>query len=434
LNRVRAFLKEAIALPVRIVRPAFRSVRDNSGLAVLSVVLAFGTWIIVTDAENPTRTRVLPVDLEVQAVNLEPDVAVANDLQPVRVRIRVEEDVFASLTAADFEATVDLDGLTIGVYEVPVEVRPTTSRGNLRVEEVIPIGPGCPSCTDSEIEVQLEQLVTKRVPVVVTPVGEPPEDYEMSVPEVGDETVNVAGPQDRVEQVTQATGSISVDGRTDTIDQAVRLEPRDSRGNLVTGVSVDPALTDVRVEIDAITYTRAVVVVPHIDRNTLPAPGYNVVGVSVDPVTVTVSGSQQYIEGATTIDTQPISVDGADEDLVKVVSLDLPSGVTVIGNVNVTVTIQVAPSQGRLSLAMPVTVRNLGSGLSVSGALPNVVVTLEGPTPDLLGLTAADVTASVNLDGREAGTHQITVEAAPPPGVEVASISPQSVELTLEEP
>ena len=408
---------------MRVIGPTVRSIRDNSGLFALSAVLAFGLWIIVTDAENPTRTRVLPVDLEVQPVRLEPDVAVANDLQPVRVRIRVEEDVFESLTAADFEATVDLDGLTIGVYDLPVEVEPTTSRGSLRVEEVLP----------NNIEVQLAQLVTKRVPVVVSPVGDPPADYEMSIPEADDESADVSGPQDLVEQVIEATGSINVDGRTETIDQAVRLEPRDARGNLVQGVSVDPALTDVRVEIDAVTYTRAVVVVPQIDRNTVPAPGYNVVGVSVDPVTVTVSGSQEYIEGATTIDTQPISVDGANDDLVKVVSLDLPSGVSVIGNVNVTVTILVSPSEGRITLTLPVVAENLGAGLAITGALPNVVVTLEGPTPDLLGLSGANVSATINLEGRGAGTHPVNVEVSAPTGIDIGSVVPAVVEVTLED-
>jgi len=64
-------------------------------------VLAFGLWIFVTDAENPTRTRVLPLDITAEPVNVASEVVVANDLAAVRVRIRVEEDVFDSLTAND---------------------------------------------------------------------------------------------------------------------------------------------------------------------------------------------------------------------------------------------------------------------------------------------------------------------------------------------
>ena len=52
----------------RSFRPVARSLRQNGGLAVLSVVLAFGLWIFVTNAENPEQTRVVPVDLAVRPI------------------------------------------------------------------------------------------------------------------------------------------------------------------------------------------------------------------------------------------------------------------------------------------------------------------------------------------------------------------------------
>ena len=110
MEQIRRFFQEVALVLAALLRPLARSLRENSGLAVLSVVLAFGLWIFVTDAENPTVTRVLPIDLEVQPANVPSDVAVANDLATVRVRIRVSEVEFDSLTAADFEATVNLDG------------------------------------------------------------------------------------------------------------------------------------------------------------------------------------------------------------------------------------------------------------------------------------------------------------------------------------
>ena len=127
---------EAAVVIGALLRPAAKSIRENSGLAVLSIVLAFGLWIFVTDAENPEQTKVLPVDIPVRPVNRPSDVAVADTLGNVRVRIRVEENVFDSLTKDDFQATVDLDGLTVGTYERPVDVRTLTGRGNLRVVEV----------------------------------------------------------------------------------------------------------------------------------------------------------------------------------------------------------------------------------------------------------------------------------------------------------
>src|SRR3990172_16159 len=166
----RAFFREAAHFFAAVIRPAFRSLRYNTGLAGLSVVLAFGLWIFVTDAENPTRTRVLPLDIPVEAVNVDPNVVVANDLASVRVRISVEENVLGSLASADFEATVDLDGLTVGEYPSTgelaagtpkVEARPLTTRGGLRVEEVLP----------QKVDVTLVAPESNAVPVVINVSG-----------------------------------------------------------------------------------------------------------------------------------------------------------------------------------------------------------------------------------------------------------------------
>lgn len=389
-------------------------------MAALSIVLAFGLWIFVTDAENPERTRVLPIRLEVKPVNLAADVAIAADLRAVQVRVRVEENVFNSLRASDFEATVDLDNLAVGEYERPVDVRTLTTRGNLRIEEVLP----------EKIDVSLAQLVSKVVPVMVEVTGAPPTGFSMATPESEDTTVVVAGPQAKIDLVTKAIAVLDVSERTESVEQAVRLEPRDQRGVLVESVFLEPSLTRISVEIEQKEFSRALVISPQVVG--APAQGYNVVSVSVSPTTIIVSGSERFVEEAVAIRTQPIDVDGADEDVVRTVSLDVAPGTKVIGNVNVTVTVKIAAAVGQLVFAVPVSVTGLGDGLSVAGALPPMLVTLSGPLPALLGLNPNDITATVDLNERSAGTHLVKVKVITPDGVELRSISPQELEITLE--
>jgi YbbR domain-containing protein len=156
-------------LAVAVLRPATRSVRENSGLAVLSVVLAFGLWIFVTDAENPEQTRVLDFDIPVSPINVPAGTVVVGELQPVRVEARVEENAIESLTKDDFEATMDLTGLTVGEWEDrPVEVRALTTRGNLRVIRVL-----------NTISVRLAQLLSKTVPIEVEIEGSLPAGYNL---------------------------------------------------------------------------------------------------------------------------------------------------------------------------------------------------------------------------------------------------------------
>lgn len=420
MEQILRLILDTIAFVFLAIRTAVRSVRDNTGLAALSVVLAFALWVFVTDAENPTRTRVLPVDIPVQPTNVPQDVAVANELTPVRVRVTVAEDVFDSLTAADFEATVDLDGLTVGQYELPVEVRPLTSRGGLRVEAVLP----------DKIQVDLAQLIAKSVPIVVDVQGEPPTGYAMSTPESEDETAIVTGPEALVNQVSQATATIDISGRTDDVDQAVRLAPRDNRGILIQGVALDPPITDVSIDIEQERFSRSMAVSPEIVGT--PADGYNVASVSVNPPAVTVRGDQAYISGTISVPTKPVDIDGSVQDVVQTVSLDLPRGAEVTGGVpTVTVTVRIVPGQGTSNLEVPVIATGLGDGLRIEGSLPTVKVSLSGDLPKLNRLTPPDIRATVDLSGESAGVHAVAVRVEVPEGLTVRSVTPAEVQITI---
>lgn len=422
MDRLLAVFRDIGAVVVAIVTPILRSFRQNSGLAVLSVVLAFGIWIVVSDAENPETTRVVPVDIPVEPVNVESDVAV-DSLDPtvIQVRVRVEEDVLDTLTAADFEATVDLQGLNVGELTLDVEVRPLTQRGGLRIEDVLP----------ATTEVTIVQLALKSVPVEIDPVGNPPDGFTMSVPEPETDNVNVEGPQSKVSQVAKVTASLNVENKTEPIDQAVRLEPRNSRGTLITGVSVVPAVIKVTVDITQQTFSRPVVVSPVLSGS--PAEGFVVTGLSVDPATVTVTGSESFIQLTSLIKTEPIDITDADSSVVRSVALAVPTGADeVLGELRVAVSITIRPLTDT-TIQVSITVQNLGSDLSIAGPLPTIEVMLEGPQPDLIDLEAGDVSATIDLEGKEAGQSEVDIEISAPSALEIREVSPDSITITLVE-
>ena len=162
-----------------------------------------------------------------------------------------------------------------------------------------------------------------------------------------------------------------------------------------------------------------------------PRQGYNVVGVTVEPPVVTVFGSEAFIDGAVAISTQPVDTQDATGDVVRTVSLDLPPGVTVRGGGSVTVTVKVSPAPGQQVFAVPLTVNGLGDEVSIAGSPPPVQVFLFGPLPDLLKLNPNDISASIDLGDKDAGTHKVKIEVKAPDGLEVRSISPEEIEITL---
>lgn len=420
MERLRQLVNEAVHALRSLVWPVAGSVRDNAGLAALSVVLGFALWIFVTDTENPTRSGILPLDLAVEPVNVPGDLAISGSPVNVRVRVEVDPDVWDTLTNADFQATVDLGGLQAGTYDLPVRVEPETGRGNLRVIEVLP----------PTVPVELKSLFSKSVAVSVNLEEPPPPGFEASVPEPDSDTVLVTGTQDRVTLVTQAVATLDLSGRTDDTVQAIRLEPRDSRGFLVEGVTLEPSLVNVSVEIEQTEFSRALVISPQVTGS--PAEGYDIVSVQADPAVVTVFGPQSFVGEAATIRTQPVDITDATEDVVTTVALDLPADVSVSGGTSVTVTINIQPATATRTLGVTAVAIGLDANLAINGTLPLIEVVLLGELPDLRDLRPNDIGATINLTGLGEGTHTVTVSVSAPAVASVASTSPETVQITLE--
>ena len=413
---------EAAVVIGALLRPAAKSVRENSGLAVLSVVLAFGLWIFVTDAENPEQTHRLDSDIPVRPVNVPADVWVPKEVGKARVEVRVEDKVFDSLTTQDFEATADLTGLTVGVFDVKVDVKALTDRGNLRVVDVLN--------DNDQIKVQLFQLISKPVPLELETLHSPPSEFELSHTKLAVETAVVSGPQGGVATVAKAVASVDIEGRTEPFTTAVRLEARNQSGVLVQDVEVNPVVVDVSIGIEQKSFGRALAVSPQLKGT--PREGYNVLGVSVEPAVVTVFGSQTFVEQAVAILTQPVDIDDATSDTSRTVSLNLPTGTSVKGGINVTVKVKIIAVTGQQAFAVPITVNGLADNLKIAGSLPPVQVFLFGPLTDLLKVNPDDIKATIDLDGKDTGTHKVSAKVTARNGLEVRSVSPQDIDVTLE--
>jgi YbbR domain-containing protein len=425
MSAIANFFKETFLLFAGLVRPAARSVRENTGLAALSVVLAFGIWIVVTQTDNPSRSTIVNQDITVEPVNIPSGVAVVEPLPAIRVRVTAPEDVTKDLSAADFQATVNLDGYTVGQYEIQPTV--TTQKRNVRIDEIIPVGQE--NSSGEKVRINLAELKSKIVPVTVEVGGSPAAGFTMGDATSDDTSVTVSGPKSVVDRVAKVVASINIDSRTEDVDQSVHLVARSAEGELIQGVRIDPAITGITVDISQEKFSRPVTINPRITG--APAPGYNVISISVSPPTVTVSGSRELVNSISTIDTKSIDLDDASADVIKTVSLDLPTGAEITGSTSVTVTIKIAAAQGNFVFAVPVTARNLGDDVAITGALPVVNVTIFGPLPELQTVTPNDLSATIDLSGDDPGEHREQVQVTAPGTSRVTAVNPSEITVTL---
>ena len=423
-------LREFLRLSQAVVATTVLSVRRNLGLAVLSVALAFGVWMFITDTEHPTRTGVFPVDIPVEPVNMPEGLTLGGPLGDVALRIEADEDLWDELTASDFRATVNLLGAQIGTQDVEVQVELLGERNGLRIIEVIPTlhAAGAPPGT---VSVELKPLVSQVVPVSIDAVGAPPMGYEPSTPSVEPGQVVVSGPEDLVSRVSVAMASVDLSGVVSDVRATFSLVPRDEGGFIVAGVTLDPSSVDIEITVEQKRFSRLVVVSPSLEGS--PAAGYNVTAVELEPSSVTLLGPLELLNVTSFVVADDIDITGATSDISRIVNIvGLHPGVSISGSATVSVRIRIAAGQGEATFGVAPQWTGLASDLRVVSVTPLAEVTLEGELPTLRNVSPDQVTASVDLSGLGAGSHRLEPQVEAPGGLQVANISPSSVEVVLE--
>jgi YbbR domain-containing protein len=133
------------------------------------------------------------------------------------------------------------------------------------------------------------------------------------------------------------------------------------------------------------------------------------------------------------VETAPLSLDGAKEDITTRLALSLPASISVVGEQNVLVQVGISPIQSSLTISnKKVEVIGLPSNLTAQISPETVDVILSGPLPLLDALSSQDVRVIVDVTGLEAGTHQLTpkVEILVS-NISVESILPATLEVVL---
>jgi YbbR domain-containing protein len=206
----------------------------------------------------------------------------------------------------------------------------------------------------------------------------------------------------------------------------------DGEGRVVNGVTVSPDTVTVTQPITLLGGYRYVIVrAVSIGQ---VASGYRLTNIFVSPVGVVVFSSDPELVNNLPgyVETQPIDLSGVEDDFETLVGLNLPDGVSVVGDPKVLVQVSIAMIETSLAVSLQVEVIGLAPGLEVSVSPATVDVILSGPVPVLDNLGATDVRVVVDLSGYGAGTYQfIPVVNILPQRVQKVSMLPSTVEVTI---
>lgn len=384
---------------------------------MLAVLLGAALWVFVTDTENPTVIDLFRAPIPVQAVNVGENLAVANHLASVDIRIAAPRDRWDRLSVGSFRATVDLKGLDAREQQVRVQVEPTTS--GVRVVEVIP----------RSITVNLEDFVEKSIPVIARLVGTLPIGYELGAAKPAASSVKVSGPHSLVELVKEVVADVNITGLTVDVDPAVSLVARGAGGGEIRGVRIAPESVRVNVQVIQRTLFRTLPLTVRVTGE--PAVGYRLANVTISPAAVQVQGSIQALQQLDSLTLPPVDVSGLRSDVSRPLRIALPPGVSTTGEPQATVSVAITAITGSARFSVAPVLENTPAGRQAAVDQPAVVVVVQGPIPKLDALTPADIRVTLDLRGLGDGTSNVVPRIRVPDGLTVLSVQPLALAVTL---
>ncbi|MDP3685883.1 MAG: CdaR family protein [bacterium] len=391
-----------------------RFLTEDAANKFLALALAFVLWVTVTFLGSRTVTaEAVPVSVS----NLRDDLAVASPLEPVRVRLRAPRTVLRERGPNDLvRAFVDLTGRGIGAQSAEVTVVPTDSRANILI--VLP----------SHVNVTLDPVVQRSLPITVTTEGEPAAGYRTGDASVDPATVQVRGALGRLQATSAIEAVVPVGGATASFDGEVPLRAPEG---------LKPALDRVHVKLEIIQAEETKTLGVRVVTSGNPAPGYWVRTVTTDPAVITVRGPRGVLESLSFIETAPLRLDGARALLQQTLDLALPDTVAVVGGEpTVRVQAEIVSLEGTKDIRATIQVNGVPDGLRVTAVSPNSVrITVQGSAEALDRLRDGDIVYFVSASGRDVGAFTVQSrreDVRAPENIRTASVENIEISVTLE--
>lgn len=395
----------------------------NFRTLILAFTLAVIVWVSAVWAADPNELHELARSIPIEFTGQSPSLQLMGNLEDsVTLTLNAPSSVWKELNSNQdsVSAWVDLTSLEAGEHTLPVQVQITP-----RLVRLVNQDP-------EQITVQLEPLVTQPFTVTVELNGTPPTGYQVGELLINPSSVGVTGAESSISRVKELRVGLDIDGISDSVDVALTPIPYDTDGRVVSGLVITPEKVQVKVAISLLGGFRYVIVRPV--TLGLVANGYRLTNIYVTPAGLVVfSADPQTLEDLPGyIETKPINLTDASDDFETLVELNLPEGVSAVGDPKVLIQVSIAAIESSLAVSMPVEIVSLTPGLQAVVSPLTVDVILSGPVPVLNNLKPEDIRVKIDLTGFDEGIFQLLpVVDFLPDGVSIVSILPSTLEVNI---
>ena len=392
-----------------------RLLASKKFLMLMSVVAAILTWSILVASDGTlTREKVfsnVAVNVTGEASLKSRGYIVMDDIKElvpgVRLSVEVAQQNYNRVSGSSYSPYFDLNKIEgVGENTLPI------SFSSMLYGPVL-------SCEPSEVMVNVERYMTRRVPVVLELTGFAPEDVYLDSYRMDPNMLSVSGPQSLVSSVARAVAkleleSLSADRASDRT--ALDIVLQDASGSEIVSDRLE--ITNQTVITDSVVVETEVVptaMVP-LDLESMvsgkPAKGYELVSVYAEQDALRVAAKKDVLGSIEFLTTdQPMDIEGASANVSGYVRLKRLSGVENTLPTEIAITAEIAEkSMERTMRHVDVDVSGLEEGLEATLSDKQITVQLTGAYSFIESLERDNVRLFVDADGLTAGSYELPVQ------------------------
>lgn len=394
--------------------------RRNLGVKVISFLFAILLWLFVMNlgsADTLTGDQTLTIPLVASGVPQ--NMVLMTRLPSVRVRL---QGINPSANIKDLYAQVDLSSGAPGEHTYVIKVN-------------APTGTNVVDKQPDSLQLTLDTVQEKTVPVDIVVTGNPADGYQLGTPFAKPSAVNVRGPSSILGVLDKVTVEISATGANDTIQASRPLSFRDKEGKPILGpdpsldiLSAYPSSVDVIVPVMTKGLSSKMIPIRVTSEGT-PAQGKVLRSLVAFPAGIQVLGTPQALNDFDALNLGPVDISNLTEDKTFQIpneKVSLPPGITVLEGTTLSIIAQIGPGNVQKGISrVAVQIRNIGTGLDLDQPVPPLDLVVEGLADTLKNLTSDQVQLWVDASGQAAGSYtDAKVYWQLPPGVTMIT-SPQ---------
>jgi YbbR domain-containing protein len=400
--------------------------RSNNVVKAIALMIGILLWVVVHLDVNKTAPSTTPLPGE-ETINAAKVVPVKLDgshfsiqkIDPeiVNITLRGKQSALTKLNTNSIQVQVDLSNAAVGTHAYPLY---TVNVPNSMSASLVP----------TTVNVTLEELQKKEVPVTINVVGIPSTGYIVGQPIVNPNRVHVTLRTSELNSVDSVQAELSVDKASGVVHKQVKLTAFDKNGKPVEA-TITPPLVDVEIPV-TVPFKEMPLQVKVVG---LPAKGYSIAAMTQSVKRVTVFSSQTTLDKMEFYNGPEVDVTDLSENKQFTLEIPLLNKDVRVDPVKVDISVEIVPTATLTMNNIPLRISGENDSFQTRIIIPDkkeIQAILEG-APDLLGkLTLQDVQAIIDVSNLPPGKHELPINLSLPAFINKAETQPQSLTATVE--